>query len=220
MRAIYLAVLVASCADRDPGAVTVCAAASLREIATEVGDAWGRSAGVRVTYLFDSSDTLARQIREGAPADLFVSADPTWVAELKTVESFPWIANRLVAVRAKGATISDVTRARSLALGGKGTPVGRYAEAALRGVPLPERIIRGGNARDVLSKVAEGAAEMGVVYATDVAIDPRVERVSDLPSPGIVYPVALLTERGRGLYEAFRAPAALEAAKRRGFLAP
>jgi len=77
--------------------------------------------------------------------------------------------------------------------------------------------------RDVLSKVAEGAAEAGIVYATDVAVDPRVETAFDLPpsaQPKIVYPVALLNERGRGLYDAFRAPAALEAALRRGFSKP
>src|SRR5512139_4050753 len=107
--------------------VTVCAAASLREIATEIGDGWGRAAGARVEYRFESSDTLARQIREGAPADLLLSADPRWVAELKPIDSFPWIGNRLVCVRPKGSAIDDLAKARSLALGSEGSPIGRYS---------------------------------------------------------------------------------------------
>lgn len=227
MRAAGLVLFCAflGCAERAPGSITVCAAASLREIAAEIGDGWGRSKGVRVEYRFESSDTLARQIREGAPADLFLSADPKWVAELKPIDSFPWIGNRLVCVRPKGSTLDDLAKAKSLALGSEGTPIGRYSIAAMKalGIAPPAQTIHGGNVRDVLSKVAEGAAEAGIVYATDVAVDPRVETAFDLPAaaqPRIVYPVALLDERGRALYEAFRAPAALDAAVRRGFSKP
>ncbi len=229
MRAIRLALfsICMACGGGRPAqeTVTVCAAASLREIATEIGDGWGRSKGAKVEYRFESSDTLARQIREGAPADLFLSADPKWVAEVKPIGSFPWIGNRLVCVRLMGATIDDIAKAKSLALGSEGTPIGRYSIAALKklGVTPPAQTIYGSSVRDVLSKVAEGAAEAGIVYATDVPIDPRVETAFELPAasqPSIVYPVALLTERGRGLYDAFRAPAALEMAKRRGFRGP
>lgn len=213
------------CADRAPESITVCAAASLREITTEIGDGWGRSKGVKVEYRFESSDTLARQIREGAPADLFLSADPKWIAELTPLDSFPWIGNRLVCVRPKGSTLDDLAKAKSLALGSEGTPIGRYSLAALKtlGIVPAAGTIYGSNVRDVLSKVAEGAAEAGIVYATDVAVDPRVETAFDLPAaaqPKIVYPVALLNERGRELYDAFRAPAALQAAERRGFSKP
>ncbi len=229
MRAACLALfsICLACGGGKPAqeTVTVCAAASLREIATEIGDAWARSAGAKVEYRFESSDTLARQIREGAPADLFLSADPKWVAEVKPIDSFPWIGNRLVCVRLEGSTIDDLAKAQSLALGSEGTPIGRYSIAALKalGITPPARTIYGSNVRDVLSKVAEGAAEAGIVYATDVAVDPRVETAFELPAaaqPKIVYPVALLTERGRRLYDAFRAPAALEMAKRRGFRGP
>jgi len=202
--------------------VTVCAAASLREVAAEVGDAWAAATGTRVEYRFASSDTLARQIREGAPCDVFLSADPVWAAEVGAIESFPWVSNRLVCVRPRGSALGDLAEARRLALGSEGSPVGRYAEAAMRAMGLspPGATIRGSNVRDVLSKVAEGAADAGIVYATDAPIDPRVEVAFELPAaaqPAIVCPVALLTERGRGLYEAFRAPAALAAASRRGF---
>ncbi|MFI5402726.1 MAG: molybdate ABC transporter substrate-binding protein [Planctomycetota bacterium] len=208
-----------------PDTVTVCAAASLREIATEIGDAWSQSARAKVEYRFESSDTLARQIQEGAPCDLFLSADPKWVLQLKPKDSFPWIGNRLVCVRLKGSGFGDLSKAKSLALGSEGTPIGRYSIAALKtlGITPPAQTIYGWNVRDVLSKVAEGAAEAGIVYATDVVVDPRVETAFDLPAaaqPKIVCPVALLHERGRTLYEACRAPAALDAAKRRGFSGP
>lgn len=216
-----LLLLVAACGGgRD--AVTVCAAASLREVATEVGDGWARAAGAKVEYRFDSSDTLARQIKEGAACDLFLSADPKWVAELEPIGSFPWLANRLVCVRRKGTAIDDLAKAGSLALGSEGTPIGRYSLEALKALGIePARRILGTNVRDVLSKVAEGAAEAGIVYATDVAVDPRVETAFELAvQPRVVYPVALLAGRGRALYDAFRAPAALEQAKRRGFREP
>jgi molybdate transport system substrate-binding protein len=226
MRAVLAAacLLVAACAAADPVAVTVCAAASLREIATEVGDAWGRANGVTVEYRFESSDMLARQIREGAPSDIFLSADPKWTLELRPIDSFPWIGNRLVCVRLKGTTIDDLAKAKGLALGSESTPIGRYSIAALEALGItPRAVIHGSSVRDVLSKVAEGGAEAGIVYATDVAVDPRVETAFELPAaaqPGITCPVALLSERGRSLYEAFRAPAALDAAKRRGFSDP
>jgi molybdate transport system substrate-binding protein len=219
---VLAAVFCGACAEREPDTLTVCAAASLREVAADVGDAWARANGVRVTYRFESSDTLARQIREGVPCDLFLSADPKWVSEVGAIESFPWIGNRLVCVRRKGSALTDLAQAKRLALGSEGTPIGRYAAAAMKamGVTPPEGTILGSNVRDVLSKVAEGAAEAGIVYATDVPIDPRVEVALELPAdaqPVIVYPAALLTERGRGLFAAFRTPAALAAAERRGF---
>ncbi|MEW6074216.1 MAG: molybdate ABC transporter substrate-binding protein [Planctomycetota bacterium] len=221
MRAVLALVLAlgSACTARTSDAVTVCAAASLREVVTEVADGWSRSGGTRVEARFDSSDTLARQIRAGAPCDVFLSADPRWTLETEPIESFPWLGNRLVLVRRKGTTLADLAQATSLALGSEGSPVGRYAAAAMEamGVAPPERTIRGSHVRDVLSKVAEGAAEAGIVYATDVPIDPRIEVASEIPSPDIVYPVALMTERGRGLYDAFRAPAAREIAKRHGF---
>lgn len=226
MRVIYLyAAVLAACAAREPDAITVCAAASLREVVTEVGDAWARESGAEVAYRFDSSDTLARQIREGAPADLYLTADPRWLGELPVLESFPWVGNRLVLVRRRGAKVADLAAPASLALGSEGTPVGRYALAALRALEVapPARTVYGASARDVLAKVAEGAAEAGIVYATDVAIDPRVEVALEIPAraqPDLAYRVALLTERGRALYDAFRAPAAIEAARRRGFRAP
>jgi molybdate transport system substrate-binding protein len=221
--ALLLAPFLAGCG-AGRGTPAVCAAASLREIATEVGDAWAREAGRSVAYRFDSSDTLARQIREGAPCGVFLSADPRWVRELGPIDSFPWIGNRLVCVRLKGAAIGDLAEARTLALGSEGSPIGRYSIAALKalGIDPPGRI-HGANVRDVLSKVAEGAAEAGIVYATDAAVDPRVEIAFELPAaaqPDVVYAVALFDERARGLYEAFRAPAALERARRRGFRGP
>jgi molybdate transport system substrate-binding protein len=225
LRLALSSVLFAACSKPAPETLTVCAAASLREIATEIGDGWARANNATVEYRFDSSDTLARQIGEGAPADLFLSADPKWIPELKPIDSFSWIGNRLVCVRLKGSGVDDLAKAKSLALGSESTPIGRYSIAAMRtlGIAPPDPTIHGSSVRDVLSKVAEGGAEAGIVYATDVVVEPRCEIAFELPAaaqPKIVYPVALLNERGRKLYEIFRAPVALDAARRRGFSDP
>jgi molybdate transport system substrate-binding protein len=223
---VPLFLCLAACAkEATPEPVTVCAASSLREITMEIGDAWGRAQNRTVEYRFESSDALARQIKEGATADIFLSADPERIAETKPIDSFPWIGNRLVCVRLRGAKVDDLAGAKSLALGSRGSPIGRHSQTALKalGITPPAETIYGNNVRDVLSKVAEGAAEAGIVYVTDVAVDPRVETAFELPAaaqPKVVYPVALLTERGRGLFDAFRAPAALEVARRSGFTGP
>lgn len=169
---------------------------------------------------------LARQIREGAPADVFVSADPRWMDSVTTIARHDWLGNRLACVvPAERRGDVDLRSVASLALGGVSIPVGMYARVALEklGVPLPERTICGQNVRDVLSKVAEGAAEAGIVYATDVPVEPRVRLAFLLPEeshPPIRYVIGLIRPGGKDFFEALRSPAVLEAASRRGFTRP
>lgn len=205
--------------------LTVCAAASLREVVTEIAQDWSRRSNVPLRLQFEASSTLARQIQAGAPGDIFISADPRWTDTVKTLDRFDWLGNRLVCVVRKESSLKDLSAVRSLSLGGEQVPVGSYAREALKkmGVPLPDRVVLGATVRDVLSKVSQGAAEAGIVYATDVAVDPEVKVAFEIPheaQPRIVYPVALLDPRGSDLFKVLRAPESLKTARRHGFTPP
>lgn len=194
-----MALLLAGCAGDRP--VTAFAASSLRELVSELAP--------EARLQFDASSTLARQIEQGAPADLFVTADPAWLDRIKTLDRYAWIGNRVVWVGKKEPI-------RSIALAGEEVPLGKYARLAIEQarLTLPDRIIYGSNARDVLSKVSSGAADAAIVFATDAALDPSlpVVRTFDVR---MTYWVALLTPRGRELFERLRS--GVDAARRRGF---
>jgi molybdate transport system substrate-binding protein len=202
--------------------VTIYAASSLKELVTELSDAWTRKTGQEARLQFEASSTLGRQIKEGAPADVFITAAPEWLDELKVIERFDWLSNTLVAVVRKDVTAFDLKSAESMVLANEQVPAGKYARAALShlGIELPERTIYGSNVRDVLSKVSQGGAQAGIVYATDAAVDPDVRIAMTFPPeshPKILYSVGVITERGKGFASALEERASLEAAVKRGF---
>lgn len=211
--------LPGACAGGEPDRPRVLVAMSLRPIAEEIAKQWGRP----VDFQFAATSTLARQIREGAEADVFLSANPQWVEKVESLERFDWLGNRLVLIVAKDAPDLELGSLDTLVVGAEGVPCGNYAREAVRALGLPKdvRLISGSNVRDVMTKVFEGAGPAGIVYATDVRVDPRVraerELAEDSHSP-IVYVAALLTERGRPFFEALRKPWAGELARRHGFV--
>ncbi len=202
--------------------VTIFAAASLKEAVTAIANEWSARAGRLHRLQFEATSTLARQIQEGAPADVFLSAAPEWLEKVKSLERFDWLSNRLVCVVRKEEREFDLKRVESLALANEQVPAGKYARAALAhlGIQIPERTIYGQNVRDVLSKVSEGGAQAGIVYATDAAIDPQVRVAYSFPAeshPKILYSVGLLRTEGKEFYDALREPWALEIARKHGF---
>ncbi len=204
---------------------TVFAAASLKELVTAIAEEHGRRTGVVHKLQFDSTSTLARQIGEGAPADLFLTAAPEWLDEVTTLERADWLSNRLVLVVPKEGPDVELAKLPSLAMANEQVPAGKYARAALAslGVALPERVLLGESVRDVLSKVSEGGAAAGIVYATDAAIDPRVRIAATFPAeshPKILYSIGLLTPAGKALGDALREPWALDLARQHGFSLP
>jgi molybdate transport system substrate-binding protein len=201
----------------------VYAASSLTEPVEAFAREWTKRTGQVVRPQFEASSTLARQILEGAPADLFLSAAPEWLDRVHPKDRFDWVGNRLVVVVRKDATEFHWESVESLALANEQVPAGKYARAALASlhVKLPERILYGANVRDVLSKVAQGGAMAGVVYATDAAIDPGVRIALTFPPeshPPILYSAGLLTPRGKALFDALREPWVLEVMRRHGFV--
>jgi len=190
---------------------------------TEVADRWAKESGRQVRFQFEATSTLARQVKEGAKADLFLTAAPEWLDQVKVLDRFDWISNRLVLVVPKDAADADVQNLESLALAGEHVPVGKYAKAALAylGVRIPDRVIYGANVRDVLAKVSHGGAGAGIVYATDARVDPSVRVSYTFPPEShseILYSAGLLTEEARSLYSAFRERWAFEIARGHGFV--
>jgi molybdate transport system substrate-binding protein len=166
-------------ASQDAGAsVTVSAASSLRDAFSELG-AVAEGEGLDVTFNFDSSSSLAAQIIEGAPADVYASAAPEDMARLEDAglvrDPVPFARNVLAIVTPPGnprriASLADLAGVGVVSLCGPDVPCGRYAQRALEaaGVALPESsVTRGQNAAAALTAVAAGDAAAGVVYATD-----------------------------------------------------
>jgi molybdate transport system substrate-binding protein len=203
--------------------VRVLAAASLKELLTDIAAEHSKKDGAPVQFQFEASSTLSRQIQEGAPADVFITAAPEWLTPLKAIERFDWLSNKLVLVVPKHAKDPDLFRLDSLALADEQVPVGKYGKAAMAFMkaPIPERTIYGSNVRDVLSKVSQGGAQAGIVYATDAAIDPGVRVALTFPPkshPLILYSAGLLTKEGKAFYEALKQGWAKELARSRGFV--
>ncbi|PTM60221.1 molybdate ABC transporter substrate-binding protein [Phreatobacter oligotrophus] len=196
--------------------LVVFAAASLQTALTAIAADWQRETGKRVTFSFAASSALARQLDQGAPADLFASADLDWMdfAEqrrlIRAGTRRTLLGNSLVLVEpvsetpvalaiAPGFPLAAAIGASRLATGNvQSVPVGRYAQAALTALgvwtEVAPRIAGADNVRAALALVARGEARFGIVYATDARTEPRVRVVGTFPAgshPPIAYPVAV-----------------------------
>ncbi|MBF2098704.1 MAG: molybdate ABC transporter substrate-binding protein [Gloeomargaritaceae cyanobacterium C42_A2020_066] len=197
------------------GRVLVGAAASLQEVLTSLTPLVRQTyPKLTVDYTFAASGPLQRQIEQGAPIDLFVSAAMRQMEALATqkliVPSSQRIlaTNRLVLVAPRSGTLrlthfQDLARPAvdRVAMGDPRTvPAGQYAEETLRSLKLWEavqpKLILGNSVRAVLAAVASGEVSAGLVYETDARTSNRVRVVATadpkLHSP-IVYPAALVT---------------------------
>jgi molybdate transport system substrate-binding protein len=196
--------------------VTVFAAASMKNALDEVNAAFIKQSGIKVVASYAASSALMKQIEQGAPADVFLSADVDWMDYgakrdlIKTGTRVDLLGNKLVLIAPKDSKIDTVTIAPGFnlaALAGDGriatgdvraVPAGLYAKAALEklGVwsAVEAKLAMAENVRAALALVARGEAPLGIVYETDARIDPGVKIVGVFPAdshPPIVYPVAL-----------------------------
>jgi molybdate transport system substrate-binding protein len=200
----------------------VFAAASLKEALDAASDAFVRArGGARPVVSYAASSALARQIEQGAPAEVFLSADEDWMdhlerrGQLRPGSRSALLRNRLVLIAPASAASARAGSALRLApgaplaaaLGADGrlavgdvasVPAGRYAKAALESLGLwpsvAARLAQTENVRVALTLVARGEAPLGIVYATDARAEPKVRVVDTFPEsshPPIVYPVAL-----------------------------
>lgn len=219
------AALCLVCANATAQTLTVFAAASLKN-ALDAIVAERKPAGARVSIAYGASSTLARQIENGAPAEVYVSADLEWMDYLaargliRADTRRNLIGNALVLIAPQDGRQSDGRQTVDLrpgvplaALLGGGrlaiadphsVPAGKYAHAALEklGVwpSVAGRLAPAENVRAALMLVARGEAPLGIVYASDAAAEPKVRIAARFDArlhPPIVYPAAL-TAAARG----------------------
>ena len=197
-------------------AITVFAAASMKNALDDVNAAFTKSTGIKVAASYAASSALIKQIENGAPADVFVSADLDWMdygAQHKLIKDdtrVNLLGNRLVLIAPKDSKIEHVTIAPGFDLAKladdgrivtgdvRAVPVGKYAKAALEKLgawaAAEPKFAMTENVRAALTLVARGEAALGIVYETDAKVEPNVKIVGAFPAdshPAIVYPVAL-----------------------------
>lgn len=206
----------------------VLAAASMQEAMTAAAEAWARQGHARPVLSFAGSSALARQIRAGAPADLFLSADDDWMRDVEQAgfvvrgTRTNMVGNRLVLVTPNRKPVRlRIGRAMPIARAlGNGrlamadpdsVPAGKYGKAALTSLgvwpSVAGRIARGDNVRAALALVQRGEVPLGIVYATDARVASGVAIVGAFPArshPPIHYPIARLTSSRHREAEAFR----------------
>ncbi|SEI12988.1 molybdate ABC transporter substrate-binding protein [Paracoccus alkenifer] len=196
--------------------VVVFAAASMKTALDPIAESFQAETGHDVAISYAGSNALAKQILDGAPADIFISASVQWMDEVeKGGEVVPGtradlLGNTLVLV-AHDENASQVTPAPGFDLagmldGGKlamalidSVPAGQYGKEALTTLgewdAVAPSVAQADNVRAALALVATGEAPYGIVYATDAAAEPKVHVVGTFPADSheaVVYPVALL----------------------------
>lgn len=195
--------------------ITVFAAASMKNALDNLDAAYTKETGTQITVSYAASGPLAKQLENGAPADVFISADKNWmdyVADKKLIKAdsrVDLLGNKLVLVAAKdkakpveikqGLDLAALLGDGRLAIGQpESVPAGKYGKAALEKLGLwssvEKKVAGAESVRAALALVSRGEAPYGIVYQTDVSADPGVAVVGTFPEdshPPIVYPIAI-----------------------------
>src|SRR5215468_8826435 len=225
--------------------VLVFAAASLKNALDDIAAQWQRETGKKVAISYAASNNLIKQIEQGAPADIFFSADLDWMDYgqqknlIKSDTRTNLLGNRIVLIAPKDSIVKiDIRPGIDLAAALKGgrlamgnvdaVPAGKYGKAALEKLGawdgIKDKIAQAENVRAALLLVSRGEAPLGIVYQTDAASDPGVKIVGTFPAdshPPIIYPVALTKDSANPDASAFlnflKSPAARPAFEKQGF---
>ncbi|GAC1335597.1 MAG: molybdate ABC transporter substrate-binding protein [Bradyrhizobium sp.] len=193
----------------------VFAAASMKNALDEVDAAYTAKTGVKIAASYAASSTLAKQIEQGAPADIFLSADTDWMdyaiarKDINEATRVNLLGNSIVLIAPKDSMIDNVTIGQGFDLAElagdgkiatadvKSVPVGKYAKASLERLgawtAAEPKFAMTENVRAALALVARGEAVLGIVYSTDAKVEPGVKIVGTFPPdsyPAIIYPIA------------------------------
>ncbi|HWJ19303.1 MAG TPA: molybdate ABC transporter substrate-binding protein [Geobacterales bacterium] len=216
LASVLLVGQTASAQDGDANApVIVFAAASLKNALDKVSANWEQESGQTVKTSYAASSTLAKQLEQDAPAQIFISADLDWMdyaaakGLIKKESRSDLLGNKLVLIAPKdssasvdlklGAVLAKALGDGRLAIGNvDSVPAGKYGKAALGKLRLwdtvSNKLAQAESVRAALLLVSRGEAALGIVYQTDAAADPNVKIVATFPAdshPTIIYPVAL-----------------------------
>lgn len=206
---------------------TIFAAASLKTTLDEIAVEWVRSGKAQARLSYAGSPALARQIEQGAPADIFISADLDWMDYvekknlIKPATRVNLLGNKIVLITAKDSKVSprlSPTEVAKALAGGKlsmantdTVPAGKYGKAALEKLGIwnavKENVVQAENVRAALVLVARGEASLGIVYATDAAAEQTVRTVAEFSTdshPPIIYPMAELKDSRHADARTFR----------------
>jgi molybdate transport system substrate-binding protein len=202
--------------------IVIFAAASLKNALDEINAQWRQETGRKAVISYAASSALARQIEQGAPADLFISADLDWMDYLqqknliKPETRANLLGNKIVLIAPKtstaalkiapGINLAGLLGTGRLAMADvNAVPAGKYGKASLEALGLwasvQDRVAQSENVRAALLLVSRGEAPLGIVYQTDAAADANVRIVDAFPEnthPPVVYPLALTAASRRG----------------------
>jgi molybdate transport system substrate-binding protein len=227
-------------------AILVFGAASLKNALDEADALYQRDKGGKVVVSYAASSALAKQIENGAPADIFISADLDWMDYLaqrnliKPDTRSNFLGNKIVLIAAADSKLTltigpNFQLAQSLGNGRlamadpASVPAGKYGKAALEALgvwsSVADKIAPAQDVRVTLAFVSRGEAPLGIVYQTDAAADKGVKIVDAFPAsthPPIIYPIAVTsmsTNPETAAYISFlKSPAAKPAFEKQGFV--
>ncbi len=195
--------------------ITVFAASSLKNALDAVNASWKVDASKEATISYAASSALAKQVEEGAPADVFISADLNWMKYLTDKNlvtpgtEVKLLGNQIVLVAPKDSKaetkiekdfkLSELIGDGKLAMGNiESVPAGKYGKAALESLgvwaSVESKVAQAENVRAALKLVSTGEAALGIVYQTDAKADATVKVVGTFPEdshPAIIYPAAV-----------------------------
>ncbi len=223
--------------------VAVYAAASLTNALTDISAQYEKEKATKITHSFAASSTLAKQIENGAPADIFISADTKWMNYLQDKKLInvasrkEFLGNKLVLVAPKGRGFNvsfDKSFDLSKAFDGRlctgdieSVPAGLYAKESLTYLKwwdgIKTRIVGAQDVRGALAFVERGECAAGIVYETDAKVSSKVEIIATFPEAShkpIVYPMALMANTknvNNDYFSYIQSDAALEVFKKYGF---
>lgn len=195
-----------------PHTLLVLAASSLTNALPSVARAWKLQGGADVSFSFEATSRLARQITKGAPADLFFSADREWMDHVEAQNKIQkptktaMLSNSIVLAVPKDSSFKprdpkDLVdkRLKHLALANESVPAGKFARASLRAAgvldKIQDRIVSADNVRAALHWVEKKEAEAGIVFKTDLNISSKVVSAfvfDESSHPKIEYMAAVL----------------------------
>jgi molybdate transport system substrate-binding protein len=226
--------------------LTVFAAASMKNALDDIDAAFTAKTGIKVNASYGASSTLAKQIEQGAPADIFLSADTDWMdyaVGKKTIDEptrVNLLGNSIVLIAPKDSRIDNVTITEGFDLAKlagdgkiatgdvKSVPVGKYSKAALEKLgawaAAEPKFAMADSVRAALTLVARGEAALGIVYATDAKVEPGVKVIGTFPAdshPPIIYPVAATATakvEAKGYLDYLRSSAAKAVLEKYGFV--